>query len=73
MVTGFDLRYVLIETLQIVTIKINLPLVPLILYTDLFLLYKCFVKLNITREKRLIIDIIVLQQSYKYKKAYTVQ
>ncbi len=34
-------------------------------YTDLYSLYKYLVKLSITKEKRLIINIIVLRQSYE--------
>ena len=37
----------------------------LVLYTDSKLLYECLVKLGITQEKRLIIDIICLYQAYK--------
>ena len=40
---------------------------PLVLYTDSKLLYKCLVKLGTTQEKRLIIDIICLCQAYKRK------
>ena len=38
---------------------------PIIIYTDLYLLYKCLVKLSTTKEKRFIIDIIALYQLYK--------
>lgn len=37
----------------------------MILYTDLYSLYKCLVKLGTIKEKRLIIDIMALRQSYK--------
>jgi hypothetical protein len=37
----------------------------LVIYTDWKLLYKCLVKLGITREKYLIINIIYLCQVYK--------
>ena len=33
--------------------------------TDLYSLYKCLVKLGTTNEKRLIIDIMALRQSYE--------
>jgi hypothetical protein len=35
------------------------------MYTDLLSLYKCLVKLSTTKEKRLIINIIALQEAYK--------
>src|SRR5450432_1367114 len=38
---------------------------PLVLCTDSKSLYKCLVKLGITQEKRLMIDIICLRQAYK--------
>ncbi|CAL3965917.1 unnamed protein product [Diplocarpon coronariae] len=36
----------------------------LIICTDSYSLYECLVKLRTTKEKRLIIDIIALRQSY---------
>jgi hypothetical protein len=39
----------------------------LVLCTNSKLLYKCLVKLGITQEKRLIIDIMCLRQAYKRK------
>ena len=38
------------------------------IYIDSFLLYKYLIKLGTTNEKHLIIDLIVIQQAYKYKK-----
>ena len=48
----------------IVELQLNISL-PLILYTDFKLIYKCLIKLGTTQEKRLIINIICLRQSYK--------
>ena len=39
----------------------------IIVYIDLYLLYKCLVKLGTTREKRLIIDVIAIRQLYKQR------
>jgi hypothetical protein len=52
-------------TLKIITDRLELPIIPIIVYTDLYSLYKCLVKLSTIKEKRLIIDIIALRQSYK--------
>jgi len=41
--------------------------------TDLYSLYKCLVKLGTTKEKRLIIDIIALWQSYERQKLFKIQ
>ena len=52
-------------------LDILLPLIDI--YTDSYLLYKCLVKLRTTKEKRLIIDIIALRQSYKRRELTEVQ
>jgi hypothetical protein len=39
----------------------------IVVYTNLYLLYECLVKLGSTQEKRLIIDIIALWQLYKQR------
>jgi hypothetical protein len=47
-------------TLKMIIDQLELPIIPTIVYTDLYSLYKCLVKLSTTKEKRLIIDIIAL-------------
>ena len=48
-------------TIKMITDQLKLLLMPIIVYTDSYLLYKCLVKLGITKEKRLIINIIAIQ------------
>jgi len=47
-------------TLKIIIDRLELPVIPIIIYTDLYSLYKCLVRLSTTKEKRLIINIIAL-------------
>ena len=47
-----------------VELQLNVSL-PLIIYTDSKLIYKCPIKLKTTQEKKLIINIICLRQLYK--------
>jgi hypothetical protein len=44
-----------------------------IICTDLYLLYKCLVKLSTTKEKCLIINIMALRQLYKRKEIIKIQ
>ena len=60
-VIGFDISAVL----QDMTSKIISKDIPLILCTDSYSLYECITKLGTTAEKRLMIDIIGLRQSYE--------
>jgi len=47
-------------TLKIIIDRLELPIIPIIVCTDLYSLYKCLVKLSTTKEKRLIINIMAL-------------
>ena len=60
-VAGFNIATTLQSTIKgIIQAKILL-----ILYTDSYSLYDCIIRLGTTAEKRLIIDIIGLRQSYE--------
>ena len=47
-------------TLKIIIDRLKLPIIPTIVYTNLYSLYKYLVNLSTIKEKRLIIDIVVL-------------
>jgi hypothetical protein len=59
-VGGVNMVIVIGTTLKIITDRLKLPVIPIIVYTNLYSLYKCLVKLSTIKEKRLIIDIIAL-------------
>jgi hypothetical protein len=61
MAHGFDIGAVIKSTIEVM-LRIRLPL---ILYTNSKSLYNCLVKLGTTQEKRLIVDLMCLRQSYK--------
>jgi hypothetical protein len=61
MVAGFDMGAVIQTTISsILSTKI-----PLVICTDSYSLYDCMTKLGSTAEKRLMIDIMGLRQSYE--------
>jgi hypothetical protein len=60
-VNSFNIGIAIATTLRIITKRLGLLVIPLIIYIDLYSLYKCLVKLRITKEKRLIINIIALR------------
>jgi hypothetical protein len=59
-------------TLKMIIDQLKLPVILIIVYTDLYSLYKCLVKFNTTKEKRLIINIIALWQFYKRQKLFKI-
>jgi hypothetical protein len=65
MVNSFDISIAIATTLRIITERLSLPAIPLVICTDSYSLYECLVKLGTTKEKRLIIDIMALRQSYE--------
>jgi len=60
MVGGVNIAIAIKTTLKIIIDRLVLPVIPIIVYTDLYSLYKCLVKLSTIKEKRLIIDIMAL-------------
>ncbi|KAL0929723.1 uncharacterized protein CTRU02_215366 [Colletotrichum truncatum] len=65
MVAGVDMAYALATTLATITDHLNLPTIQTVVCTDSYSLYECLVKLGTTKEKRLMIDIMALRQSYE--------
>jgi hypothetical protein len=65
MVAGFDIGSVIQATLNAILLSSLPTLIPLIICTDSYSLYDCMIKLGTTAEKRLMIDIMGLRQSYE--------
>ena len=65
MVGGVDMAIAIETTLKMITDQLELPAIPMIVCTDSYSLYECLVKLGTTKEKRLMIDIMALRQSYE--------
>ncbi len=59
-VAGANLAYAISSTTAKITGQLDLPTIPIVVYTNSYSLYKYLVKLGITKEKRLIIDIMAL-------------
>ena len=65
MVAGVDIAFAINTTLNQITKQLDLPTVPIVVCTDSYSLYECLVKLGTTKEKRLMIDVMALRQSYE--------
>jgi len=60
MVGGVNIVIAIKTTLKMIIDRLELPIIPTIICTNLYSLYKCLVKLSTTKKKRLIINIIAL-------------
>ena len=65
MTAGIDMAISISTTLNLIMRQLGLDAIPTVICTDSFSLYECMVKLGTIREKRLIIDIIAIRQSYE--------
>jgi hypothetical protein len=52
-------------TIKMIMDQLGFGKIPTIVCTDSYSLYECLVKLGTTKEKRLMIDIMALRQSYE--------
>ncbi|KAF1828007.1 hypothetical protein BDW02DRAFT_456850, partial [Decorospora gaudefroyi] len=59
-VSSVNIAIAILITLNIIIECLGLLLILLIICIDLYLLYKCLIKLSTTNKKRLIINIIAL-------------
>lgn len=73
MTAGVDMAYAIGTTIKMVTQQLDLPTVPTIVCTDSYSLYECLVKLGTTKEKRLMIDIMAIRQSYERRELQEVR
>jgi len=67
MVGGVDMAITINTTIKMITEQLGFSYTPIIVYTDSYSLYECLVKLGTTKEKRLMIDIMALRQSYEHR------
>jgi hypothetical protein len=65
MASGVDVAISLSTTFNLITQQLKINNFPTIICTDSFSLYECLVKLGTTKEKRLMIDIMAMRQSYE--------
>jgi hypothetical protein len=65
MVAGADIAISLSTTFALICQQLGIANFPVVVCTDSFSLYECLVKLGTTKEKRLMIDIMALRQSYE--------
>jgi hypothetical protein len=65
MVGGVDMAIAIGTTVKMIMDQLGFGKIPTIVCTDSYSLYECLVKLGTTKEKRLMIDIMALRQSYE--------
>jgi hypothetical protein len=68
MVNEVNIEIALAITLEIIVTRFNQPEILLVICINSYFLYECLVKLGTIQEKRLMIDILALQQLYERKK-----
>ena len=59
-VSGVNIAIAIGTTLKMIIDRLELSVIPIIVYTDLYSLYEYLVKLSTIKKKRLIINIIAL-------------
>ena len=67
MANGVDIGFIIAVTVSMILRQLSLPLALLVVCMDLLSLYNCVVKLGTTREKRFMINIMVLRKMYEKK------
>lgn len=73
MTAGVDVAYTIGTTLKLITKQLALGDTQIVVLTDSYSLYECLVKLGSTKEKRLMIDIMAIRQSYERRELQEVR
>jgi hypothetical protein len=73
MISGIDMSFAIGSTLTIIIKQLGLFTIPIIVYTDSYSLYECLVKFGIIKEKRLMIDIMAIRESYENRELFEIR
>jgi hypothetical protein len=73
MIGGVDISFAIGSTLTMIIKQLGFPIIPIIVYTDFYSFYECLVKFGIIKEKRLIIDIMVIRESYENRELFEIR
>jgi hypothetical protein len=73
MAYGVNIAIAIGTTITKIANCLNVAKVLIIVCTNFFFLYECLMKLGTIKEKRLIIDIMVMRQIYEYQKIYDIR
>jgi hypothetical protein len=65
MATGVDMAIAVGTTIIKIAARFDVFIVPIVICTDFFSFYECLVKLGTIKEKRFMIDIMVIRQAYE--------
>jgi hypothetical protein len=72
-IDGLDLAYIITATLKIIINQRNLFKIPIVFYINSKFLYEYIIKLGITKEKYLIINIMAIKQTYEKKELFKIR
>ena len=67
------MSFAISSTISMIIKQLRLPTIPTIICTDSYSLYEYLVKLGTTKEKRLMIDIMALRQSYERRELFEIR
>jgi hypothetical protein len=73
MVGGVDISFVIDFTLTMIIKQLGFPTILIIVCTDSYSFYECLVKLGIIKEKRFIIDIMTIRESYENRELFEIR
>jgi hypothetical protein len=73
MAYGVDIAVAIGTIVDKIIDRLRLPKALVVVCTDSLFLYECFVKLETTKEKRLMIDIMILRQIYERQKVFDIR
>jgi hypothetical protein len=72
-VKSVDIAIAINTIIRMINKQLGFSQTPIVVYTDLYSLYKCLVKLGTIKKKRLIINIMALCQLYKQREITKIQ
>jgi hypothetical protein len=73
MVGGVDMLFAIGFTLTMIMKQLGFLTILIIVCTDSYSLYECLVKFGIIKEKRLMIDIMVIRESYENRELFEIR